>query len=443
MKDSLNPSFGIKSEATQNSMSMKNLRFSNSNFVRGSQGSSSQGNLLIRNQPLKLSTDRMDQPQPPLLKKNSSKGLVPLLDMNLVREHHDLYPETSSKFGTVSNHDTETWRKQQECTQRSQIHSSHIEPSVETRYLNYQEVSTLRNNLEAKSALEVFDGVLAEKVVLDNSKPDENKKSPASINFETDTKDTETKPTCPVIQKDSRGLLPADDFSQPKGFVIDFSKKIKVQNLQQASPPSTKVIKNSTVEDSLNFEKLGLQEVNLELDFRSNDGFRQRKYTYLKESCQIGIENSSQKTKKMEIQTQPISKISRRKISQAFQRIIAEEAKVELLKEELVLCYDFSAKDLFECLVVDSRQGLSIENLKLFRQKLDITDQDLKVEDLNTLLKRFGSSGRGIHRRITISDFSKMLLPQKKEYQLPCQNQSNNSPLNFNQSQEDFELNQV
>ena len=135
----------------------------------------------------------------------------------------------------------------------------------------------------------------------------------------------------------------------------------------------------------------------------------------------------------MEIESQPISKMSRRKISQAFQRIIAEEAKVELLKEELVLCYDFSAKDLFECLVMDSRQGLSLENLKTFRRKLDLTDQELKVEDLNNLLKRFGSSGRGIHRRITVTDFNKMLLPQKKEYRLPCQNQSNNTSLDYNQ----------
>lgn len=113
----------------------------------------------------------------------------------------------------------------------------------------------------------------------------------------------------------------------------------------------------------------------------------------------------------MAIDPHSSSKTSRKKISLAFEKIILEESKVELLKEELVLCYDFNAKDLYEVIAKDPKQGLTIENLKLLREKLMLSELELKTEDLNTLLKRFGSCGRGIHRRINLEDFKKMMHP--------------------------------
>jgi len=79
-----------------------------------------------------------------------------------------------------------------------------------------------------------------------------------SINFETDTKDTETKPTIIRAQKESQQNEDARDLASTKGFVIDFRKKFKTQNLLQASPPSTKVTKSNAGSESINFEKLGL-----------------------------------------------------------------------------------------------------------------------------------------------------------------------------------------
>lgn len=175
-----------------------------------------------------------------------------------------------------------TWRNDLDNTVISQNPTMLVEPSVETRYLESYQVSTQRNMLDPSDRLLKYEQNQSN---VEKGKLDNKRVSPTSINFETDTKDTETKPTIIRAQKESQQNEDARDLASTKGFVIDFSKKFKTQNLLQASPPSTKVTKSNAGSESINFEKLGLQEVNLELDFRSNDGFRQKKYNLLKESC--------------------------------------------------------------------------------------------------------------------------------------------------------------
>lgn len=263
--------------------------------------------------------------------------------------------------------------------------------------------------------------------------------------FEEDTKDTER------MGKELRAS-PSELDTQPQssGFVIDFSKKNEPQNLHN----SNSLMKSSYI--SAEIQNITIEHESLHLDPPSSprennkilkkycsslNQFQQPKN--MKASHQIGIENSSQKTRKMN-PLNPNLHCNQLKIVEAFNRIITLEKQLEEYKQELVLCSDFNLRDLFAVLCKLPQDNLCLKDLQQLIHKLKLQSV-LSEKDLRQIVRRYGSSGRGKLKKISLKDFTQMINPLQKEYQilLSCRSEYSSSEQNDEPEIENLELEDV
>ena len=223
-----------------------------------------------------------------------------------------------------------------------------------------------------------------------------------------------------------------ENYTDRNGFVIDFSKKNKGENIDLfSSNYISKDFQNINIDKKeSNLVPITITNKKISVDFNDFDrNLQTAKIPGMKNN--FNLENDFQMESDVGICTIKYKKEVLPDgigiILTAFQMIVTEEKKLEEYKQEMVLCNDFKVRDIFAVLGKYPSESLDISDLERLLNKVGVrindceSDQDDNVVskiDLGRLVRNYGSQGIGKLKKLNYGDFIRMICPLQKEYQI-------------------------